>query len=140
MDTDVETDEALAERMAKRDESPSPQAAAHDAFFAELTALNGDGYPHRTRNIAVAASAPLPRAQNVGDEMYQLKASVNLLLGQVTLCQEDYTARANDVLPGSTFPGALLPDSADLGTFTVKLTRKFDPTFVAYASAAKHGR
>jgi len=117
------------------DGSIKTTAAAHDAFFAELTALNGDGYPHRARNIAVAASAPLARPQKVGDVVYQLKANVDLLLGTVTLCREDYRARAEDVLPGSTFPGALLPDSADLGTFTLTLTRKFDPTFVAYASA-----
>lgn len=117
------------------DGSTRATSAAHDAFFAELTALNGDGYPHRTRNVAAAASASLPRPQKVGDVMYQLKASVDLLLGQVTLCREDYTARAADVLPGSTFPGALLPNSADLGTFTVSLTRKFDPTFVPFVSA-----
>jgi hypothetical protein len=117
------------------DSSVKTTTAAHDAFFAELTALNGDGYPHRSRNVAVAASGPSPRPQKVGDVMYQLKASADLLFGQVTLCREDYPARANDVLPGSLFPGALLPDTADVNGVTITLTRQFDPTFVPLASA-----
>lgn len=110
-------------------------SAAHDAFSAELATLNGDGYPHRTRNIAVAASAPAPRPQKVGDVVYRLKASAGVLIGRITLCQEDYKARPEDVLPGSTFPGGLLPDHVELSDFTIDLTRKFDPTFVPYASA-----
>jgi hypothetical protein len=109
--------------------------AAHDAFFQELTALNGDGYPHQSRNVAVAASAPLPRPQKAGDVMYQLKASIDVLIGHVTLCREDYPARAADVLPGSLFPGALLPESADVNAVTITLTRNFDPTFVPLTSA-----
>jgi hypothetical protein len=109
--------------------------AAHDSFFTELTALNGDGYPHKTRNIAVAAAAPTERPQKADDVVYQLKASLKLPFGSVELCREDYKARAEDVLPGSTFPGSLLPASVEVSGVTIDLDTKFDPTFVPLASA-----
>jgi hypothetical protein len=110
-------------------------AAAHDAFFAGLTGLNGDGYPHKTRNVAVAASAPAPRTQQVGDVAYRLKASAQVLIGRIGLCSEEYKARAEDVLAGSTFPGALLPESYEEGPVLVELENRFSPTFVPHASA-----
>jgi hypothetical protein len=109
--------------------------AARDAFYAELAALNGDGYPHKTRNIAVAASTPTPRPQKVGDVAYRLKATAKVLVGRIGLCGEDYKARAEDVLPGSTFPGSVLPDSYEEGPVTIDLEQKFDPTFVPHVSA-----
>jgi hypothetical protein len=114
-------------------------SAAHDAFMTELTALNGDGYPHQSRNVAVAASSPQPRAQQVGDVIYRLTASANLFVGSVTVCSEDYKARAEDVAPGSLFPGSLLPTHYDAGQFAIDLTQPAGPqsvpTFVPYASA-----
>jgi hypothetical protein len=115
--------------------SIQPTTAAHDAFMAELVALNGDGYPHQSRNVAVAASAPLPRSQKPGDVIYTLKASADLFFGSITVCSQDYKARAEDVLPGSLFPGALLPTHYEASDFTIDLIEKFDPTFIPYASA-----
>jgi hypothetical protein len=109
--------------------------AAHDAFYTELAGLNSDGYPHKSRNVAVAAAAPAPRPQKVGDVIYRLKASLKALFTSITLCQEDYKARDEDVLPGSTFPGSLLPDSVDVSGITITLDTKFNPTFVPLASA-----
>src|SRR5262249_29086521 len=60
-----------------------------------------------------------------------LKASVSI----ITLCSEDYKARAEDVLPGSTFPGGLLPDSFDAGGVRIDLETRFNPTFVPFVSA-----
>jgi hypothetical protein len=105
--------------------------AAHDAFYAELAALNGDGYPHKSRNIAVAAAGPEARAWKVGDVIYRLKASLSI----ITLCSEEYKARAEDVLPGSTFPSGLLPDSYDAGAARIDLETRFNPTFIPLASA-----
>jgi hypothetical protein len=109
--------------------------AAHDAFYAEIAALNGDGYPHKSRNVAVAASAPAARAQKAGDVVYTLKASAQVLFGRVEVCREDYRARPEDVLPGSTFPGGLLPESYDAGPLRLGLETRFNPTFVPLASA-----
>jgi hypothetical protein len=113
--------------------------AAHDAFYAELLALNGDGYPHKSRNIAVAA-APSPRAQKTGDVVYRLKASAKVLFGSVEVCSEEYKARAEDVLPGSTFPGGLLPDEVEVSPITIRLDTRFNPTFVPVVSSLDQGR
>jgi hypothetical protein len=117
------------------DSSIKGTSAARDAFMAELTALNGDGYPHQSRNVAVAASGPDPRSQKAGDPIYRLKASLDLGFSSVALCTEDYRARPEDVLPGSLFPAALLPTHFDASQFTIDLTQNFVPTFVPYASA-----
>ncbi len=110
-------------------------SAAHAAFAAELAAVNGDGYPHKTRNVAVAAGAPAPRPWKEGDIIYRLRASVKVLLSSVELCSEDYKARAEDVLPGSSFPGSLLPEKVEAAGLTLELKTYFDPTFVPLASA-----
>lgn len=119
--------------------SISATPAAHDAFYAELLALNGDGYPHKSRNVAVAA-APSPRAQRAGDVVYRLKASARVLFGSVEVCSEEYKARPEDVLPGSTFPSGLLPDEVEVSPITVRLDTRFNPTFVPAASALDQGR
>jgi hypothetical protein len=117
------------------DSSIQGTSAARDSFMAELTALNGDGYPHQSRNVAVAASAAEARAEKTGDAIYGLNASLDLPFTSVDLCKEQYKARAEDVLPGSLFPAALLPTHFAASQFTINLTQNFTPTFVPYASA-----
>jgi hypothetical protein len=117
----------------------SATPAAHDAFFTELLALNGDGYPHKSRNVAVAA-APAARPQKVGEVIYRLKASAKILFGSVEVCSEEYKARAEDVLPGSTFPTGLLPDEVEVSPITIRLDTRFNPTFIPAASALDLGR
>jgi len=36
-----------------------PEGTIHDNFYNELNSLNGDGYPHQTKNIGVTFSTPL---------------------------------------------------------------------------------
>ena len=58
-----------------------------------------------------------------------------MLFGRVEVCREDYRARPEDVLSGSTFPGGLLPESYDVGPLRLGLETRFNPTFVPLASA-----
>jgi pimeloyl-ACP methyl ester carboxylesterase len=109
--------------------------AAHDAFYDELNALNGDGYPHQSRNIAVAAGTMVPRSQKTGAPVYRLKASISAFIGRIGLCDQDYKASEIDVLPGALFPGQILPDRFDSGPVRVELTTFMDPTMVPSASA-----
>jgi len=37
-----------------------PSGSIHNAFYAELNSLNGDGYPHQTKNIGVSFSTNSP--------------------------------------------------------------------------------
>jgi alkanesulfonate monooxygenase SsuD/methylene tetrahydromethanopterin reductase-like flavin-dependent oxidoreductase (luciferase family) len=117
------------------DSSIISTAAAHDAFYSELGALNGDGYPHRTRNIAVASTTPNGRLNRAGDVIYRLKAMVKTAAGSVELCKEDYRARSEDVVPGSALPSTLMPRSLQLGALSLILDCQFDPTCVPLASA-----
>jgi hypothetical protein len=108
---------------------------AHDAFFRTLNALNGDGYPHRSRNIAVAAGGTAARTQKVGDNVYRLQASLDIGIGSVRLCRQDYKARALDLLPGAVFPGDLLPKRTDSGSVRIDLDTYLDPAMIPTASA-----
>jgi hypothetical protein len=110
-------------------------AAAHDAFYAELSVLNGDGYPHRSRNVAVAGTAPAALPHRAGDVVYRVQAAIRTAAGSIELCQENYTARAKDVLPGSRFPRDLLPGSVQLGALSLTLDCQFEPTCLPVASA-----
>jgi hypothetical protein len=108
---------------------------AHDAFFRTLNALNGDGYPHRSRNIAVAAGGTAARTDKVGDNVYRLQASLDIGLGSIRLCRQDYQARALDLQPGAVFPGDLLPKRTDSGSVRIDLDTFLDPVMIPTASA-----
>jgi pimeloyl-ACP methyl ester carboxylesterase len=113
-----------------------PTAAAHDAFYAELNALNGDGYPHQCRNVALANASAAPRPQREGDVVYRARATAKVLVGTIELCSEDYKARPLDVTPGSLLPNDLLPTHVEMGNgLRFDLDVKFDPTFIPTASA-----
>jgi hypothetical protein len=113
-----------------------PTTAAHDRFYAELNALNGDGYPHLCRNVALANAGPAPRPQREGDVVYRARATAKVLVGTIELCSEDYKARPLDVTPGALLPRNLLPTHVEMGNgLSFDLEVKFDPTFIPTASA-----
>jgi hypothetical protein len=113
-----------------------PTTAAHDRFYAELNALNGDGYPHLCRNVALANAGTEPRPQHEGDVVYRARASAKVLVGTIELCSEDYKARPLDVMPGALLPNDLIPTHVEMGSgLRFDLEIKFDPTFIPTVSA-----
>jgi hypothetical protein len=113
-----------------------PTTAAHDWFYTELNALNGDGYPHQCRSVALANAGTAPRSQREGDVVYRARATAKVLVGTIELCSEDYKARALDVTPGALLPNSLLPTQVEMGNgLRFELDVKFDPTFIPTSSA-----
>ena len=93
-------------------------SAAHDWFYAGLNALNGDGYPHKCRNVAVANGSLLPPPHNAGDTMYTARTYLSTIFGRIKLCTQAYPAQPMDVAPGSIgsnfAPGNIRTDSFEL--------------------------
>jgi pimeloyl-ACP methyl ester carboxylesterase len=111
--------------------------AAHDWFYGQLNALNGDGYPHLSRNVAVANGAlATPRPRREGDVVYKARATAKVLIGTVELCSEEYKARPWDILPGSLLPANVVPTKAELGNgLRFDLEIRFEPAFIPTTSA-----
>jgi hypothetical protein len=112
-----------------------PSAAAHDWFFARLNALNGDGFPHLSRNVALSNGETKPRRAKEGDVLYTARASVDLLVGSAEVCREDYKAGPIDILPGSLVPAGLVPTRIESSGLRFDLEIKVEPTFIPTASA-----
>jgi hypothetical protein len=112
-----------------------PSTAAHDWFFQRLNALNGDGHPHLCRRVALANGGPSPRRPKEGDVMYTARASLDVLIGSVEVCREDYRAGPLDILPGSLPPQGLVPTRISSNGIRFDLDAKFEPTFIPTASA-----
>lgn len=93
-------------------------SAAHDWFYAGLNALNGDGYPHKCRNVAVANGSFSPQAHNAGDTIYTARTYLSTIFGRTRLCTQAYPAQPMDVVPGSIgsnfAPGNIRTDSFEL--------------------------
>ena len=92
-------------------------SAAHDWFYDNLNALNGDGYPHKCRNVAVANGSLDPQPHSVGDPIYTARTYL-VLFGRIQLCSETYGAYPYDVAPGSLgedfAPGNVREDNFEL--------------------------
>lgn len=112
-----------------------PSTAAHDWYYARLNALNGDGYPRLSRNVALANGGIEPRRQREGDAMYVARASIGVLIGSVEVCREEYKAGPYDVLPGSLQPQGLVPRRVESSGVRFDLEVKFEPTFIPTISA-----
>lgn len=105
--------------------------AAHDWFYNALNSLNGDGYPNKTRNVAVSNGNwnPLPYAS--GTWLLRCRTYVTIIF-RINLCSETYYARAMDVGPGS-LAGDFAPGNIRQPEF--ELDQNFTPAFIPTASA-----
>lgn len=112
-----------------------PTPAGHDWYFKRLNALNGDGYPHLSRNVALANAGTGARRPREGDLMYTARASLKILVGSVEVCREDYRAGPLDILPGSLAPAGLVPTKIEASGLRFDLDVKFEPAFIPTASA-----
>ena len=102
--------------------------AAHDWFYAQLNSLNGDGYPHKCRNVAVSNGTWDPQPHAVGSPLFEVRTYVFGL----ELCSETYYAYAEDVAPGSPAggfsPGVIREPE-------IEVDQHFGPTFIPTDSA-----
>ncbi len=111
--------------------SYTASTAAHDWFYARLNSLNGDGYPHKCRNVAVSNGgwSPLPYA--VGSPLFDCRTYVTIII-RIQLCSERYYASAADVAPGS-LAGDFAPGNIRESEF--ELDQHFVPCFIPTDSA-----
>lgn len=107
-------------------------SAAHDWFYSTLNSLNVDGYPKKSRNVAVANGNLTPRAQQVGDPIYQARTYLDMGFSRIRLCTETYHAYAMDVAPGS-LGGDFAP--GNIREPFVELDEYFIATFIPTDSA-----
>jgi len=115
---------------------PSPTnwtgtSAAHDWFYNTLNALNGDGYPHKCRNVAVANGSTSPRPHSVGEAIYSARTYATWPF-RFQVCSQTYGAQALDVAPGS-LGSDFAPGSIRQSSF--ELDEHFVATFIPTDSA-----
>ncbi len=103
-------------------------SAAHDWFYSTLNGLNGNGYPHKCRNVAVSNGSFSPQPHSVGETIY---AARTYFLG-LNVCSQNYPAQPLDVAPGSLgidfAPGNIRQSNFELD-------ERFVATFIPTVSA-----
>lgn len=121
-----------------------PDGTVHQNFYNELNSLNGDGYPHLTKNIGVSFSTNSPNPQ--AGTWLEIEWELGPFSGE---------AKSFDLEPAELVAGSYLP--IDLTTTspvtlrrfhwlwniliqpfnypTVSITRTKDPTYIPYESA-----
>ncbi len=105
--------------------------AAHDWFYAHTNSLNGDGYPHKCRNVAISNGGwdPLPYA--AGSPLFDCRTYATFPW-RFQVCSERYYAMAIDVAPGS-LAGDFAPGNIRQPEF--ELDQHFVPCFIPTESA-----
>jgi hypothetical protein len=124
-----------------------PDGAVHNTFFNDLNTMNGDGYPHMTRNIGVAFSTNEPNPNSGG--WYKVTYSTGPFSGTVKTF--DLTAAEKEA--GSWLPKdlttmspiikqasywwlqLLVPGITPLYYPTISFERFTDPAYISYISA-----
>ncbi len=121
--------------------------SVHQAFFNELNTMNGDGYPHLTRNIGVSFSTDQPNPNSGG--WYKITYHTGPFNGTV----KTFDLTAAEKLAGSWLPKdltsmspiikqasywwfqMLVPGITPLYYLTIEFERFTDPTYIPYYSA-----
>ncbi len=124
-----------------------PGGAIHHAFYDELNSLNGDGYPHLTRNIGVSFSTPDPNPNAGG--WYKITYHTGPLNGTV----KTFDLTEAEMQSGSWLPRdlttmspiikqasywwlqLLVPGITPLYYPTIAFERFTDPAYIPYYSA-----
>ncbi|MCC6483279.1 MAG: hypothetical protein IT209_00400 [Armatimonadetes bacterium] len=105
--------------------------AAHDWFYNALNALNGDGYPHKSRNVAISNGSWSALPYATGDWLAACRTYANFIV-RIQVCSQTYSATATDVGPGS-----LAGDFAagNIRTPEFEMDQHFVPAFIPAGSA-----
>jgi hypothetical protein len=124
-----------------------PGGAVHDAFYQELNSLNGDGYPHLTRNIGVSFSTDEPNPNTGG--WYKITYHTGPFNGTVkTFDLTEAEMQAGSWLPRDLTTMSpiikqasywwlqlLVPGITPLYYPTIEFERFTDPAYIPYPSA-----
>ncbi|HQQ95528.1 MAG TPA: T9SS type A sorting domain-containing protein [Bacteroidia bacterium] len=106
-----------------------PNGSIHNAFYASLNALNGDGYPHLVEKIGVSFSNP---SANPGTNVW-LALVPNALLSPTVFVLSTPEKQAGSFLPPLNIDPVhfYLP----LIRISVSITQFANPTFIPFESA-----
>lgn len=105
--------------------------AAHDWFYAHLNSLNGDGYPHKCRKVAVSNGTWSALPYSAGSPLFDCRTYATWPW-RFQVCSQRYYAAAADVAPGS-LAGDFAPGNIRLPEF--ELDQFFVPCFIPTESA-----
>lgn len=124
-----------------------PEGTIHENFYQELNSLNGDGYPHFTRNIGVSFSTSQSNPNTGG--WYKIKYYVGPLSGTI----KTFDLTSDEMQAGSWLPKdltsmspiikqasywwiqLLAPGITPLYYPSIEFERLSDPTYISYYSA-----
>jgi len=104
-----------------------PTGAIHSSFYNSLNSLNGDGYPHLTKNIGVAFSNNAPNP-NSGDWL-------RVKLSSIVVASYDIDAGESIDEAGSYLPRESTELWGRKMLLTYELVRLTHPTFIPHKSA-----
>ena len=137
----------IAARQLLNYNAYDPSGGDHDAFYAELNTLNGDGYPHFTRNIGVSFSTNDPNPNSGG--WYKITYHTGPISGTIkTFDLTDEERVAGSWLPKDLTTMSpiikqasywwlqlLVPGITPLYYPTIEFERFTDPAYIPYYSA-----
>ena len=117
----------------------------YEVFYDELNAFNGNGYPHRTRNIGISFGKGNIKWNMPEEDIQGLYAqewvgtheiaSVDVRINEQTIIRDDIEFETRDIWSGSYQP-AFQPQTIAASTLlwdgTVWLFRFIDPLFLHY--------
>ncbi|HNR19140.1 MAG TPA: T9SS type A sorting domain-containing protein [Bacteroidia bacterium] len=105
----------------------------HESFYAELNGLNGDGYPHNTKNVGVSFSVPVNNP--IVNPWLEIQYAGMMGLG-ICGVEESFDMTSDDYQSGSWLPASTVSDDNGemfWGNFT--LDRLANPTFIPHKSS-----
>jgi len=124
-----------------------PGGGVHKAFYEELNTMNGDGYPHLTRNIGVSFSTDEPNPNS--GAWYKVTYHTGPFNGTI----KTFDLTEAEMLPGSWLPKdlttmspiikqasywwfqLLVPGISPLYYPSIEFERFTDPAYISYKSA-----
>jgi len=111
--------------------SYTASTAAHDWFYANINSLNGDGYPHKCRRVAISNGNWSALPYSVGSALFDCRTYATFPW-RFKVCSETYYALSGDVAPGS-LAGDFAPGNIREASF--ELDQHFVPCFIPTVSA-----
>ena len=124
-----------------------PEGTIHDEFYAEMNSLNGDGYPHLTRNVGVSFSTDNSNPNS--GTWYKITYHTGPINGTI----KTFVLTAAEKVAGSWLPKdlttmspiikqasywwlqLLVPGITPLYYPTIEFERFTDPAYIPYTSA-----
>jgi hypothetical protein len=109
----------------------------HNQFYSDLHALNSDGYPHQTKNVAVSFSTTQSQdvLQNTSEPWVNVTYT-GLFGTEIGGIDEDFYMDNEDKLPGSWLPQRTVSnEEAEIYWGCFSMERDHNPTFIPHESS-----